>query len=217
MTPYIAPWLWNNRLYWKIIQTTCDNHKGTNYLLSSMTNEAEWRLYASVNQQSLVQITLVAWTEPSHYLNQCWNIVNWTLRNKLHWNFNRNSNIFVQEKWTWKCLLRNGVHFVWASMRETICGNIDDQRASHIIYIYIHIWIYMWGRLWWYTKSKTFGLTATHFGRYYENMPRGFYINANICTKKIHQTPQNLAYILATNNLHNSCTIWVVKHLQGWF
>ena len=34
---------------------------------------------------------------PSHYLNQCWNIVNWTLRNKHHWNFNRNSNIFIKE------------------------------------------------------------------------------------------------------------------------
>ena len=34
---------------------------------------------------------------PSHYLNQCWNIVNWNLKNKLHWNCNRNSNIFVQE------------------------------------------------------------------------------------------------------------------------
>ena len=40
---------------------------------------------------------LVAWTAPSHYLNQCWNIVNWTLRDKLQWNFNRNSNIFIQE------------------------------------------------------------------------------------------------------------------------
>ena len=29
--------------------------------------------------------------------NQCWNIVNWTLRNKLQWNFNRNSIIFIQE------------------------------------------------------------------------------------------------------------------------
>ena len=34
---------------------------------------------------------------PNHYLNQWWNIVNWTLRNKLQWNFNRNSNIFIQE------------------------------------------------------------------------------------------------------------------------
>ena len=39
----------------------------------------------------------MAWTVPSHYLNQCWNIVNWTLRNKLQWKFNRNSNIFIHE------------------------------------------------------------------------------------------------------------------------
>ena len=30
-------------------------------------------------------------------MNQCWNIVNWTLRNQLQWNFNRISNIFIQE------------------------------------------------------------------------------------------------------------------------
>ena len=40
----------------------------------------------------------IAWPAPSHYyLNQWWNIVNWTLRNKLQWNLNRNSNIFIQE------------------------------------------------------------------------------------------------------------------------
>ena len=43
------------------------------------------------------RLWLVAWMAPSHYLNHCWNIVNWTLRNKLRWNFNRNSNIFIQE------------------------------------------------------------------------------------------------------------------------
>ena len=30
-------------------------------------------------------------------MNQCWYIVNWTRRNKLQWNFNRNSKIFIQE------------------------------------------------------------------------------------------------------------------------
>ena len=40
---------------------------------------------------------LVAWTAPSHYLNHCWNIVNWTLWNKLQWNCNRNSNIFIKK------------------------------------------------------------------------------------------------------------------------
>ena len=34
---------------------------------------------------------------PSHYLNQCWNIANWTIRNTLQWNFSRNSSIFIQE------------------------------------------------------------------------------------------------------------------------
>ena len=40
---------------------------------------------------------LVAWPTPTHYLDQCWDIVNWTLRNKLQWNLNRNSHIFIQE------------------------------------------------------------------------------------------------------------------------
>ena len=34
---------------------------------------------------------------PSHYLNQGWNIVNWILRNKRHWNLNRNSCILIHE------------------------------------------------------------------------------------------------------------------------
>ena len=57
----------------------------------------------------------MAWSAPSHYLNQCWNIVNWTIRNKLQWNINQNSNIFIK-KCVWKCRLWNGSHFVLASM-----------------------------------------------------------------------------------------------------
>ena len=30
-------------------------------------------------------------------LNQCWNVHNWTLRNKLQWNINQNQDIFIQE------------------------------------------------------------------------------------------------------------------------
>ena len=37
------------------------------------------------------------WSAPSHYLNQCWNSVNWNLKNKLQWNFIRNSYIFIRE------------------------------------------------------------------------------------------------------------------------
>ena len=37
------------------------------------------------------------WTMPSHYLNQCCDIVNMNLRNKLQWNFKWNLYIFIQE------------------------------------------------------------------------------------------------------------------------
>ena len=40
---------------------------------------------------------LVAWSAPSHHLNQFWYIVNWTPRNKLQWNLKRNSYVFIQE------------------------------------------------------------------------------------------------------------------------
>ena len=40
---------------------------------------------------------LVACSTPSHYLNQCWRIFNWTPRYKIQWHFSRNSNIFIQE------------------------------------------------------------------------------------------------------------------------
>ena len=69
------------------------------------------------NKPALVEIRLVAWWAPSHYLNQCWNIVNWTLRNKLQWNLNRNSYISFKKmhfkmpsgKWRPFCL---GLNFL---------------------------------------------------------------------------------------------------------
>ena len=40
---------------------------------------------------------LVACFAPSHYLNQCWVIFKWTLRNKLQWNFNENKKLSIHE------------------------------------------------------------------------------------------------------------------------
>ena len=51
---------------------------------------------------------LVALRATSHCLNQRWGIVNWTRRNVFQWNFNRNSNIFIQGNafenvvWKWR-------------------------------------------------------------------------------------------------------------------
>ena len=49
---------------------------------------------------------------PSNCLNQCWNIINWTPRDKLQWNLHQNLCIFILEnvfemssgKWRQSCL-----------------------------------------------------------------------------------------------------------------
>ena len=62
---------------------------------------------------------LVASSAPSHYLNQCWLIVNSTLRNKLQWNFNRNLNIFIQEN-----AFENNTTKVWLIFKDGDCLRI---------------------------------------------------------------------------------------------
>ena len=58
---------------------------------------------------------LVASAAPSHNLNQCWYIVNWTLRNKLQRNCNQNTNFsFVKTQLNYR--LRNGGKFVQREM-----------------------------------------------------------------------------------------------------
>ena len=75
------------------------------------------------------RLWLVAWPAPSHYLNQCWNIVNETLGNKLQWNFIRNSNIFIQEN-----ALENVVGETAAILSRPQCV---------YIFIYSYIFIYV--------------------------------------------------------------------------
>ena len=38
---------------------------------------------------------LVVYLAPRQYLNQCWLVVNWTHRNKLQWNLNRNTKLIL--------------------------------------------------------------------------------------------------------------------------
>ena len=54
-------------------------------------------MMTSLHQQYCLYYGLNVGLVPSLYLNQCWLIVNSTLRNKLQRNFNRNPNIFIQE------------------------------------------------------------------------------------------------------------------------
>ena len=61
------------------------------YLNSAMNQPAHWPLRGVGYPYGCVV------TKPSHYLNQCWNIINWSLGDKLQRNFIQNSYIFIQE------------------------------------------------------------------------------------------------------------------------
>ena len=61
-----------------------------------------------------------AWPVPRDCLNQCWNIVNWTLRN------NRNSYVFIQEN-----ALENGVWKMAAILSEPQCVKFHNHWFSH--------------------------------------------------------------------------------------
>ena len=54
-------------------------------------------VYIKLNHWGQVHVYALVTKLSSVHLNRCWNIVNWTRRNKLQWNFNRNSYIFIQE------------------------------------------------------------------------------------------------------------------------
>ena len=75
---------------------------------------------------------------PSHYLNRCWNIFNWTPGNKLQWNFSCNSKLFIHEKCISKYRLPNGDHFVqgrWVDIKFTfpriICKVFQARQLIH--------------------------------------------------------------------------------------
>ena len=58
---------------------------------------------------------LVALLAPIHYQNQFWHMFNWTLRNKLQWNY-QNSYFFIQENAFQNVVCKSGGHFVSASI-----------------------------------------------------------------------------------------------------
>ena len=70
----------------------------------------------------------------SHYLNYCSDIVNWTLRNILQWNLNRNSYIFIKKmhgnissgKWRPFCLGHN-------VLKDTIWMAFFHQNGFHCL------------------------------------------------------------------------------------
>ena len=102
--------------------------------LDMSVNISTWTHWGQVTHICIGKLTIIGsdnslsrWMAPSHYLNQCWNFVNWTLENKLQWNFNRNSNIFIQEN-----TFENVVWKMAAILSRLQCVKTAGIRLFHI-------------------------------------------------------------------------------------
>ena len=103
----ILNWAFMNKLNWNFRQNAKRlMHETTfvKYLLQNFVNiVALWqhhRIHMLLNPSPLVPHICVSqsgYSAPSHYLNQCLVMVNWTLRNKLQWKFNHYPKMFVHE------------------------------------------------------------------------------------------------------------------------
>ena len=93
---------------------------------------------------------LVAWSVPSHYLNQCRTIVDWIPGDKLQWNLNRNLHIFIREN-VFENVIRKMAailsrpqcvkhgpycHMVSLGFRELIIQVQNTHIYTYIIYVY---------------------------------------------------------------------------------
>ena len=68
------------------------------YKISSLTHlTLVPHICVNESGQHWFRLWLCTYSVTSHYLNQCWVIANWTLGDKLQWNFNPNTKCFIPE------------------------------------------------------------------------------------------------------------------------
>ena len=79
-----------------ILRKTWHQHLASGSLMNPCKNTSH--ICASQLSHHWFRWWLVTYLVPSHYINQWQFIVNWTIWNKLQWNFNQNTKIFITEK-----------------------------------------------------------------------------------------------------------------------
>ena len=102
---------------------------------------------------------LVACSASSHYLNQCWLIVNWAPGNIFQWNLNRNSIIFIQENENENVISQNGGHFVQEEMQDTDTTHTRiDLDPRHWVNTTLRILT-----VYWWDVSQPFAMTLSKY------------------------------------------------------
>ena len=121
---------------------------------------------------------------PSHYQNQCRNIINWTFGNTLQWNLNRNLYIFIQENvfenlvWNMSAISSrpqcvNPYRALWCpdSRRQRAYRNIDYAGTE----AFYHFWV----------NLESMNARILKHSRDFENTPGRCEWNITyICSKK---------------------------------
>ena len=96
-----------------------------------------WSRPSLIHTETIYIYIYIACSVPNHCLNQCWIIVNWTIRNTLKWNLNQTTTFqFKKSHWKissakyWLCLSRTKRVSVSVETREppygtqsSVCGN----------------------------------------------------------------------------------------------
>ena len=84
--------------------------------------EAEWRIYVfviKISSHNWLRLWLVAWAAASHYLNQYWNSVDWTLED-----ISYSEIVIIIQQFLLKNVFENvvvyGSHFILTSMCQLI-------------------------------------------------------------------------------------------------
>ena len=85
---------WDSRQYGN--RWECPRNVGY-FLPASMCLTLEPHLYVNELGHHWSRLWLVACSAPTYYLNQCWLIVNCLLRNKIRWNSNQHTKLFIHK------------------------------------------------------------------------------------------------------------------------
>ena len=92
-------------------------------------------MYIYITNHHWFRQWLVPWPAPSHYLNQCWSIVMWNIGNKLQWNLNKNSNIFIQEN-AFECVVFEMAAILSRPQCVKLIKDSSPSRASYLFYVH---------------------------------------------------------------------------------
>ena len=90
--------------------------------------------WGRVTHICISKLAIIGADYKNNYLDQCWNIINWTLRNKLQLNFNRDWYIYIQETIFEAVICRMAAILSWPHCINTLWPRQDARHFPDDIF-----------------------------------------------------------------------------------